>query len=146
MEVLELKVHNADNNYFYFTPGQCTQTTPPKIDPRGGAGRSSTPAPMVSKTMFQKRHRRSVSLTSDLSHLSSPSSLHLLPLHHKRTSISSFGSPLTEISDSMYEASASNSVASDPTHPATPTNLSDVKFWLVLRVVPRQVEVYLHTR
>ncbi len=148
-----LTIHSNDNNYFYFKTKQQprpSQTTPPTLDnTRRAVTRSTTPTLLPKPFEFTKLHRRSVSLTSDLSSSSSVQ-FPFLP----RTSIgSSMGSPLEEVTDSMYDASNSNSSTSILTTLTTPslttppcTDLLEVKFWLVLRVVPRHVELYLHSR
>ena len=149
MDLPNLKIHKSENNYFYFTPKSvaqqhCIQATPPKVERRRSAvGRSSTPNPLI-KPVFKKAHRRSVSLSSAASYASSPASN--IPSLHLQSSYDSLKSPLEEVTDSLYDASISDSNTSIMTSPSTPTGLLGVKVWLVLRVVPRQVEVYLHSR
>ena len=153
----DLSITNTDSDYYYFTlrplPSITTDHRPvPPTPPhrmRRSLDHSKTPPP--SSTLTHKRtHRRSISL-GPLPHT------HPLSFVSGRSSVSSGGG------GSHYEASESGSSvfsrrpSDDHSLPLSPSLVSPsplslkllspkLLFWLVLRVLPNKVEIYLHHR
>ena len=161
IKLTTFNIHKANDDYFYLTPS--TQSTsyphlnsthrhsssvspfhvPGNREKRSLHGRCSTPSPLPASSYSRtKRHKRSVSWTATSS---LPSHLSPLPTGpQSRSSVSSTDTPVGTVD---YDASRSESITSFML-PLSPINnsLSEELFWIVMRVLPSKVEVYIHNR
>ena len=149
MEITSYSIHKANNDYFYLTPSTSATSFPrislnsvsplTPLQKRHSTGRCSfpsSPPPLLSPK--KRKHQRSVSWSA------TPKSP-LLGHPHSRSSIGSVSSS-TGLADSNYDASGSSTSSSFAfSVPCTPSLMEDL-FWLVIRVLPLRVEVYLHNR
>lgn len=150
----DLSITDTNSDYYYFMPrplpslsadrhAVAAPHTPPH-HMRRSLDHSKTPPPGPPNP-HKRTHRRSISLGP----LPPPS--HPLSLVSGRSSVSSAGAGA---GGSHYEASESGSSVfsrrpSDQSLPPTPPSLlvpTRLLFWLVLRVLPNKVEIYLHHR
>ena len=149
MNVPGYTVHKNNNDYFYLTPVPPLPdppqflTPPTKPSRPHNSLRCATPTPVPLHTDVSQRHKRSISWTftsrTNTTTLQIPTT--------SRSSISSMMSSTCTVDDSHYDASVSNSMSS--LAPPSPTSLnccSEISFWLVMRVLLHQVEIYLHSR
>ena len=149
MTITNYSIKKANNDYFYLAPSSLPTLFPrislnsvsplTSLQKRHSTGRCSSPSsppPLLSPK--KHTHQRSVSWSA------TPKSPLLGPLH-SRSSVGSMTSS-TGIADSNYDASGSNTSNSFAfSVPSTPSLMEDL-FWLVIRVLPLRVEVYLHNR
>ena len=149
MTITNYTINKANNDYFYLTPSSSATSFPrislnsvsplTSLQKRHSTGRCSSPSsppPLLSPK--KRKHQRSVSWSS------TPRSPLLGP-PHSHSSMGSVSSS-TGIGDSNYDASGSNTSSSFAfSVPCTPSLMEDL-FWLVIRVLPLRVEVYLHNR
>lgn len=134
-------IHKVNDEYFYLLPSSLTTTSVVPLLPisplvtktgRRSVGRCITPSPISSHNKMT--HRRSVSWSAAISSNVQQSS---------RSSVSSNVGSVAGTVD--YDASRSNSTTSSVTLPLTPLLPEDI-FWLVLRVLPSTLELYLQSR
>ena len=161
IKLTTFNIHKANDDYFYLTPSTHSTSYPhlnsthrhsSSVSPfhvpgnrekRSLHGRCSTPSPLPASSYSRtKRHKRSVSWTATSS---LPSHLSPLPTGpQSRSSVSSTDTPVGTVD---YDASRSESITSFVL-PLSPINnsLSEELFWIVMRVLPSKVEVYIHNR
>ena len=161
IKLTTFNIHKANDDYFYLTPSTHSTSYPhlnsthrhsSSVSPfhvpgnrekRSLHGRCSTPSPLPASSYSRtKRHKRSVSWTATSS---LPSHLSPLPTGpQSRSSVSSADTPVGTVD---YDASRSESITSFVL-PLSPINnsLSEELFWIVMRVLPSKVEVYIHNR
>lgn len=159
MKLTNYLVHKTSEDYFYLTPNF---TPPPRVPSvtqhhrhssssplppppstltkRFIHGRCSTPSPSPAPLTNTRTHKRSISWSATQHNTTNPL-LSLSPFPLSRSSLESIPSTLD------YDASRSNSVNSFA-FPLSPIDrsMSEDVFWLVMRVLPSKVEVYLHNK
>ena len=153
MNVPGYTVHKNNSDYFYLTP------VPPFLDPphfltpptkpsrpHNSILRCATPTPVLPHTNLSQGHKRSISWTFT-SRTGNTNTTTLQIPTTSRSSISSMMSSTCTVDDSHYDASVSNSMSSlAAPSPTSPNCSSEISFWLVMRVLLHQVEIYLHSR